>query len=101
MGGGLQRLRAELSPQVGNMKLLLCQLEDVEAEIAKVEDVTETEFAALERDAKSIIEASIDAVRDLEETDFAAEPRDAEAALTDFIAKVRDLEPSEFSMIFD
>ena len=24
--GGLQRLRAELSPQVGNMKLLLCQL---------------------------------------------------------------------------
>ena len=43
-----------------------------------MEDVTETEFAAIERDAKSIIEASIDAVRDLEETDFAAEPRDAE-----------------------
>ena len=55
--------------------------EDVEAEIAKVEDVTETEFAAIERDAKSIIEASIDAVRDLEETDFAAEPRDAEVML--------------------
>ena len=46
-----------------------------------MEDVTETEFAAIERDAKSIIEASIDAVRDLEETDFAAEPRDAEVRL--------------------
>merc|ERR1711942_631859 len=74
---------------------------DVEAAIAKVADLDETEFAAQPRDAKAFVSEAIDAVRDLEETDFAAEPRDNEAAVVAAIAKVRDLEATDFSKVFD
>jgi len=47
------------------------------------------------------VEAAIAEVRDLAETDFAAEPRDAEAAVAAFIDGVRDLEPTDFSKVFD
>lgn len=60
------------------LSLPLATKEDVEAEVAKVADLEETEFAAEPRDAKSFVEEAIAKVRDLEETDFAAEPRDAE-----------------------
>ena len=60
------------------LSLPLATQEDVEAEVAKVADLEETEFAAEPRDAKSFVQEAIAKVRDLEETDFAAEPRDAE-----------------------
>merc|ERR1712045_739706 len=81
--------------------LPLATKEDIEAEIDKVADTEETEFAAEPRNAKTFVEEEIAKVRDLEETEFAAEPRDAEVFVGDAIEKVRDLEPSDFSKIFD
>ena len=66
------------------LSLPLATQEDVEAEVAKVADLEETEFAAEPRDAKSFVEEAIAKVRDLEETDFAAEPRDAEVNIVIF-----------------
>ena len=85
--------------------------EEVEKDIANVEDLEETSFSKEARDAKvsvltkhslfdisiqSIVEESIDAVRDIEETEFGAELRDSEAALLKFIMGVRDLKAPEF-----
>ena len=69
------------------LSLPLATKEDVEAEVAKVADLEETEFAAEPRDAKSFVQEAIAKVRDLEETDFAAEPRDAEVDCHSYVTK--------------
>jgi len=69
----------------------------IEAAIAKVEDLEETELAAKPRNFQESVARSIDLVRDLEETEFAAKPLDHEADVNAAIDAVRDLEETDFA----